>query len=74
VAFQQVQSSNLKAIDYSYITGTLSVQFKNGKQYEYANVSPATYAAFLAAPSAGSFFSSTIKGFYKFNEVPGIEG
>lgn len=73
MAFQSIQSSNIKAIDYTLLTGTLTIRFNSGKEYEYSGVSPATYAAFLAAPSAGAFFSSTIRNAYAGKEVPGSE-
>ncbi len=66
-----VDSSHISSIDYSIITGNLTVEFKNGKSYEYADVSKATYAAFLIAPSKGLFLSNNLKGKYETSKLPG---
>jgi hypothetical protein len=73
MAKQSVQSSHIDSIDYSVLSGNLTVKFKNGKEYEYSDVSAATYAAFLVAPSKGAFFSSNIKDEYNTKQVPGAE-
>lgn len=57
-----VDSSNISAIGHAGLT--LSVTFKNGKTYHYANVPEEKYQALLAASSKGSHFATHIKPFH----------
>lgn len=59
--------------------GTLSVVFKNGARYQYANVPYDTYAAMgrtaegefnnLQDASVGKFFAKHVKGCFDFRKV-----
>jgi hypothetical protein len=66
----EVKSSNIKSIDYTVLTQNLTIEFNSGETYSYSNVSPATWAAFLAAPSKGLFFSTNLKNSYKTTREP----
>ena len=51
--------------------GTLSVWFRDGDRYDYADVPERVYRAFLAAGSAGAFFQRYIRDAYAFRKVRG---
>jgi len=54
-----VVSSNIEAMGHS--DATLTVQFKGGACYTYANVSEETFRSILNADSIGSVFHSKVK-------------
>lgn len=65
-----VESSQIKAIGHEGTT--LTVEFKNGSVYEYANVPPTLHQHLMGAESVGKFFSQYIKGneaAYPFTKV-----
>ena len=55
-----VESSVIAAVSYDKIWGTLTIYFKNGREYEYS-VSLATYVGLMTASSKGSYFNQFIK-------------
>ncbi len=57
-----VGSSNLKRAEYREDAGELRIEFSTGGKYAYREVTRETFDAFKAAPSAGRFFASDIKG------------
>lgn len=59
-----VKSSNIKSIGYRESDGTLEVEFKSQKAYQYLNVPHYVWDSFMMADSKGSFFSSEIKSQY----------
>jgi len=65
IAMQPVKSSNLQAVGYDEASSTLAVQFKNGTTYRYRGVPAEVFQQLLTAASAGSFFSSSIRGQYE---------
>lgn len=62
------KSSFLAGCSYDEIKKVLTVMFTNGKEYEYAGVPKEVYDGFTSAPSAGTYFSSEIKGKYQAPE------
>ncbi len=60
-----VTSSNIAAIGHDPITHDLTVAFKNGTEYTYADVPLDTHADLMAAPSVGQYFNRNIKDKYK---------
>lgn len=67
-----LSSSNLASCDWqpssdaptgSYL-GTLSITFKSGRTYKYAEVPEEVYRGLLEASSAGRYFNSVIKDTY----------
>ncbi len=56
-----LRSSNLASADYSPETRTLSITFKSGSVYTYADVDEAAYQGLLAAPSPGKYFAENIR-------------
>jgi hypothetical protein len=63
-----LKSSNLQSADYSPETNSLTITFRGGGRYSYADVPESVYAGLLAAPSPGSYFASTIKDKYSFTK------
>jgi hypothetical protein len=71
VNYVKVESSQIAAVAYEPETQTLGLQFpptkkqlaagQPGSEYHYANVSPRTHQALMAAPSIGSYFGQNIK-------------
>jgi hypothetical protein len=62
----QLKSSNLDSADYSAETQSMTIVFRGGGRYSYADVPESVYAGLLAAPSPGSYFASTIKDKFSF--------
>lgn len=56
-------SSNIEAVGHK--DGVLTVKFKGGGTYEYADVPADLHDKMIAAESAGKFFHAHVKG--KFN-------
>ena len=67
--FIKVDSSNLSAVAYDDLTGTLEVIFHRGGQYAYAGVPKPVYEGLLAASSTGQFFIKNIKPVYVCEKV-----
>lgn len=57
-----IKSSNIKAVGYEPTTNRLRVQFGNGQEYDYTDVSIEKYNALMAADSQGRYFHQYIKG------------
>lgn len=61
-----VESSQIHAVGFDPITGTLAIQFKShggpGGVYHYANWTQEKHDAFLGAESLGKHFGQHIKG------------
>jgi hypothetical protein len=68
-----VQSSNLRAVRYDTTARQLDVWFLSGRIYRYFDVPAETYAALIAAPSHGQFFSRSIRGRYRYERLTGEE-
>jgi KTSC domain len=43
------------------ITGTVSVNFRDGSQVDYENISPLKFLDFVSAPSVGAFYNSEVR-------------
>ena len=66
---QRVISSNVRSIGYDSASSTLEVEFINDGLYQYFNVPGAVYAAFMRAPSKGSYLANHIKDRYRFRRL-----
>ncbi len=65
-----VSSSNIRSIGHDPATNTLTVEFNNGAQWNYAGVSAKDHEAFLNAESVGSHFHANIRnGGFKASKV-----
>lgn len=67
-----VQSSTIRAVGYDFDSLILTVQFVSGGTYEYYEVPATVHAAFLAAPSLGSFMHKGIRPRYMFRRVTAL--
>jgi len=65
----QLRSSNLQSADYDAETQTLTIVFKGGGVYTYADVDQGTYDGLLAAPSPGKYFAGQIKDVFTFTRT-----
>jgi KTSC domain len=61
----RVSSTNIRSIGYDEGSQTLEVEFKSGGIYDYAGVPKNVHQRFMAAPSKGRFFDSSIKDKYR---------
>lgn len=66
---ESVSSSNIVSVGYDAASETLEVEFMNGSVYQYYNVPQSIYDAFLAASSAGRFFTYQIKNTFPYSRV-----
>lgn len=64
-----IDSSTLQTVGYEVASGTLEVEFKNGKLYQYYEVPELVYRQLLAADSAGRFLNTRIKPMYSFAQI-----
>jgi hypothetical protein len=58
-------SALVKSTTYNPMSNTLTVEFNNGKVYEYKEFAKETYQEFLDAESKGKFFLTKIRAVYK---------
>lgn len=66
---EYVISSNLRAVDYNPLNGTLTIQFHSGSMYEYYNVPQHIYDGLLSAPSKGKYHHRHIKNSYGYSRI-----
>jgi len=57
-----LRSSMLSSYAYDPLTRVLTLDFKNGRTYDYRNVSQEEVDALEAAPSPGRYFLANLKG------------
>lgn len=58
-------STNIQSVEYDKSSSTLHVTFANGGKYQYSDVPESRIREFIAAPSAGQFFSQNIRNVFK---------
>lgn len=63
---KHVTSSAISSVGYDERSSVLEVEFQSGAVYDYFDVPPKVYRAFLKAPSKGSFVSRRIRDRYPF--------
>ena len=66
-----VNSSTIASAGYDEPSRTLRIEFKNGSAYEYFDVPVEVFRTLVdpGAGSAGRFFSSSIKGIYRYSRL-----
>ena len=64
-----VESTNLKSVGWEAKGRVLEVEFHTGRVYQYQDVPHEVYRALKDAPSIGVFFNTTIRPYYKCQEV-----
>lgn len=67
----KVASSNLDEVEYDEAVCRLTVSFKNGSAYAYANVPKSVYEQMLKADSVGSYLAKHIRDKYASVKVRG---
>ncbi len=65
-----VSSTNLASVGYDGASRVLEIQFRNGRVYEYYDVPREVYEGVIGAPSPGEFFTSRIRGRFRFRQLP----
>ena len=68
------ESSNIKFIKWDEevepnLKKVLTVEFQNGKKYEYYGVTKETFKEFKSAPSAGRYLNEHIKDKYEHTKL-----
>lgn len=66
---EKVQSKAIRSVGYDPETKTLEVEFEALTVYQYFEVSEFTFRALLLASSKQAFFTASINGEYKCQEV-----
>jgi len=61
-------SSHIGQVQFDENTDTLTVEFSDGRIYDYMNVPASVARSFQAAGSAGAFFARQIKGRFAYEE------
>lgn len=64
-------SSFLMAVEYDPNAKAMTITFKNGTQYKYLSIFPATFESFRLSPDHSSFYTKAIKG--KSLSVPVVQ-
>ena len=60
-----VESSFIEAATYYEPLNILEIKMKNGREYQFNNVPPNIFEAFMKSNSKGRFFNEVIKEKYK---------
>ena len=58
---QPVVSSNLVSVGYESASETLEIEFKNGRIYQYYNVTQVVFDMLIMDASPGTFFNANIR-------------
>ena len=67
----ECNSSQIRRYGYDPETRTMRVEFQRGGLYEYTDVPPEVFAAFLESNSKGSYHYHHIKGSYHYERIGG---
>lgn len=67
--FEKVSSDHIDAVRYDPIGHQMQVLFRNGSKYLVHGVMPHEHAAFMAAPSKGSFYHHNIKNNFHIEQL-----
>lgn len=62
-------STHIASVGFDGDTDTLTVEFVDGRSYDYLNVPSTVAREFQNAPSAGGYLNRHIKGRYAAQEV-----
>lgn len=63
--WQQVQSTDLRAVRYDDDALVLEIEFNSGGVYQYLDVPPSVFAELMGAESKGKYFHANIKDNYR---------
>lgn len=62
IPLQPLTSSSVAAAGFDAGTGTLAIQFKNGRTYHYEGITAEQYAGLTSAKSAGAYVNGLLRG------------
>lgn len=65
----KIDSSNIDGVHYDQSKLTLDVLFKGGNLYRYFDVPEAMFNSLMSSDSKGKFFSSQIRGLFRFEKL-----
>lgn len=63
------ESQQIVAVGFDPLASKLRVEFRGGRTYDYLGVTPDVFAAFVSAPSMGSYHARNIKALFDFERV-----
>jgi len=63
------ESSNISRFKYDETNSVLAIEFKDGSQYQYFDVSSTVFEQMQSAASKGQFLAQSIKGKYRYARV-----
>jgi hypothetical protein len=66
---QFVDSSNIERIGYDSNSGTLRIDFKSNRTYDYFNVPEHVFNELRSASSVGVYHANNIKNSYPYTEI-----
>lgn len=66
---QFVDSTNIERIGYDPDSGTLRIQFKSNRTYDYSNVPEHIFNELKNANSIGGYHAKNIKNSYPYLEI-----
>jgi hypothetical protein len=69
VTWQEVASSELRAVRYDDKALVLEIHFRNNHVYQYAQVPASIYEGLMAAESKGRFFNALIRNKYPHHRL-----
>lgn len=69
MAIQNVESSNIRAVDYDDITSTLTLYFHSGYVYRYFGVPANVVKDLVNSPSIGQYFHRYIREQYPYEKT-----
>ncbi len=64
-----VNSSNLRSVGYDSMSETLTIQFRDGRIYEYYHVPQHIYNGLMLASSKGKYHHRYIKNSYPYKRI-----
>jgi len=64
-----VVSDNLASVGYDEVQGTLEIEFRNTRIYEYFRVPEQVYRDLMVASSKGTYFAEHVRDVYRFRRV-----
>jgi KTSC domain len=64
-----IDSTVIASVGYDRGQRLLEVELNSGAVYQYLDVPPKDYMAFLAAESQGNFYNTQIKPNYEFRQL-----
>jgi hypothetical protein len=69
-----VESTTLATVGYDEAQQLLQLGFRNRAIYQYFGVPALVHEALLGAPSKGSYFNRTIRGYFPYSRVCDFQG